>query len=57
MRVTVCGQHFKDAFVDGQQGHVEGAAAEVEDEDVLLTTLLVQAVGDCCGGSGLKSRS
>ncbi len=38
-----------DAVADLEQGHVEGAAAEVEDQDGLFLLTLVQAVGE---GSG-----
>ena len=34
-----------DAVADLQQGHVEGAATEVEDEDRLVVLALVEAVG------------
>mmetsp|Transcript_27246 Transcript_27246/g.83986 ORF Transcript_27246/g.83986 Transcript_27246/m.83986 type:complete len:254 (+) Transcript_27246:1287-2048(+) len=46
MRVAGRRADLEDAVVDGQERHVERAAAEVEDEDVLLALLLVHAVGD-----------
>ncbi|CAM5465923.1 hypothetical protein SNARM312S_01791 [Streptomyces narbonensis] len=46
--VTVGGLHLDDAVADLQEGHVEGAATEVEDEDRLV--VLVEAVGQ--GGRG-----
>jgi hypothetical protein len=42
--VAVGGEHLEDAVADVEDGDVEGAAAEVEDRD-LLVLLLVQAVG------------
>ncbi len=47
--VAVGGLDLDDALADLQQGHVEGAATEVEDEDRLVV-LLVQAVGQGSGG-------
>ena len=55
--VTVGGLHLDGGeavlvLADLQQGHVEGAAAEVEDQDRLVALALVQAVGQG-GGGGL----
>uniref|UniRef100_A0A0E0L2V5 Uncharacterized protein n=1 Tax=Oryza punctata TaxID=4537 RepID=A0A0E0L2V5_ORYPU len=50
--VAVGGKDLKHAVVDGEDADVERAATEVEDEDVLLGALLVDAVGDG-GGGGL----
>ena len=44
--VAVGGLDLDDALADLQQGHVERAAAEVEDEDGLLLLALVEAVGE-----------
>eukprot|EP00123_Amoebidium_parasiticum_P009570 comp19561_c0_seq1/m.22956 comp19561_c0_seq1/g.22956 ORF comp19561_c0_seq1/g.22956 comp19561_c0_seq1/m.22956 type:complete len:252 (+) comp19561_c0_seq1:1358-2113(+) len=46
MGITGRGQHLEHARVDGQQGHIEGAAAQVEDQNVLLALRLVQPVGN-----------
>ncbi len=48
MVVTVGGLHLDDAVADLQEGHVEGAATEVEDEDRLV--VLVEPVRQRGGG-------
>ena len=35
--VTGSGLDLEDSLLNGQQGHIEGAATEVEDEDVSLS--------------------
>mmetsp|Transcript_11153 Transcript_11153/g.35415 ORF Transcript_11153/g.35415 Transcript_11153/m.35415 type:complete len:354 (+) Transcript_11153:937-1998(+) len=49
MSVTRRSKHLKDAFFDGQQGHVKGTTTKVVHDDVALAVrvvLLVEAVGD-----------
>ena len=48
--VTAGGLDLDHAVADLQEGHVEGAATKVEDEDRLLLVALVEAVGQ--GGRG-----
>ena len=40
------GLDLEDAVADLEDGHVEGAAAEVEHEDGVLGVVLVEAVGE-----------
>ncbi len=49
--VSISGHHLEDTVIDGQQGNVEGAAAEIKHQDVLLTALYVQTVSDGSGSS------
>ena len=45
--------HLEDTLLDGEQRDIEGAAPEVEDQDVLLSNargFLVESVGDSSGG-------
>merc|ERR1719160_48163 len=48
--ITVGCEDLKDAVVNGEQRHIEGAAAKIEHEDVLLASLLVKPVRDGRGG-------
>ena len=50
MGVTVGGNDLKDSVVDGQEWDVESSTAQVEYQNVLLSFLLVHAVGDGSGG-------
>ena len=53
MGVAVGGLDLEDAVLNGEEGHIEGATTEIEDEHVLLTfSLFVEAVSDS-GGGGL----
>lgn len=51
MSVSIGSNHFEDSIVDGQEGHIEGSTAKIKHKDVLLTILLVQAIGNgsSCG--------
>ena len=44
--VAVGGENLDDAVGEVEQRHVEGATAEVEDEDLLVDVLLVETVGE-----------
>ncbi len=53
--VAVGGLHLNGGeavvvLADLQQGHIEGATTEVEDQDALVFLALLQAVGQCGGG-------
>ena len=48
MGVAIGGNHLKNTVVNGKDGNVKRAAAEVEDKNVFFA-LLVQAVRDSCG--------
>jgi len=53
MGVTVGGLDLEDTVLNGEEGHIESATTEIEDENVLLTlSLFVETVGDS-GGGGL----
>ena len=47
MGVTAGGLDLKDAILDGKDGHVEGAAAKVVDQHMLLTSDLRQNILLC----------
>lgn len=49
MSISICGQDFKDAIVNGQQRHIKSTTTEIEHKNVLLSLLLVQTVSN--GGS------
>ena len=50
MVVAVRGLHLEDALAELEHGHVERAAAEVEDENRLVGAFLVEPVGECSRG-------
>jgi hypothetical protein len=51
VRVTGGSLDLEDTLLDGQERDIESSSSEVEDEDVLLTgVLLVETVGDGSGG-------
>ena len=49
--VTGGGLDLEDARLDGQEGHIKGTTAKIEDEDVALAdSLLVKTIGDSSRG-------
>merc|ERR1711871_114890 len=51
MGVAIRRCHLKHALLNSEHSDIEGAAAEVKDEDIaLLLLFLVQPVSQCCGG-------
>lgn len=48
--ITGGGQDLEDAVIDGEEGHIEGATSQVVNDDLTLSALLVQPVGDGRGG-------
>ncbi len=42
-QLTIGGDDLKHAIVDGEDGHIERATAQVKHQDVLLAASLVQA--------------
>ena len=54
MSISVGRDHFEYTAVYGKQRHVEGSTAEVKHEDVLLSFLLVQTVGNGSGSPDMR---
>ena len=53
MGVAVGSLDFENTILNGEEGHIESATTEIEDQDVLLAlALFVEAVGNS-GGGGL----
>ena len=50
--ITGSGLDLEDTVLNGEEGDIEGTTTEIEDENVLLTLLLVETVGNS-GGGGL----
>ncbi len=63
MRVTSGGLHLEDALLNGEQGHIERAATEVEDEHVALSACRIlqpqpqpeSCEGAKCGSGRMRS--
>merc|ERR1719319_1014497 len=51
MGVSGGGLDLEDAFLDGEDGDIEGSTSKIEDEDIALgcALLFVEAIGDGCG--------
>lgn len=50
MSVTVRGKNLEHTIVNGQDTDIESSTSEIKDKDVLLSSFLVQTIGDSCGG-------
>jgi hypothetical protein len=50
MCVSVGGDNLEHTVVDGEHGHIEGSTTQIENKNVLLSSLVVKAVSD--GSSG-----
>mmetsp|Transcript_27016 Transcript_27016/g.45224 ORF Transcript_27016/g.45224 Transcript_27016/m.45224 type:complete len:293 (-) Transcript_27016:213-1091(-) len=49
MSVTSSGLHFENTLLDGKKRHIESSTTKIEDQNVLLRTLLVQTVSNSSG--------
>lgn len=51
MRITSGGIDLEDTLFDGQERHIEGSSAEIENEGVaLVPDFLVETIGNSSGG-------
>jgi NAD-specific glutamate dehydrogenase len=50
MGITCGSQDLEDTVVDGKERYIEGSTTEIIYDDLRLTALLVETIGD--GGSG-----
>jgi len=49
--VSISCLHFKYAILNSEQGDIESATSQIEDQNIaLLSVLFVQSIGDSCGG-------
>merc|ERR1712232_631977 len=48
MRIASCGNNLKDTVIESQNGNVQGAAAQIIYDDILLR-FLVESICDRCG--------
>ena len=48
MSVSISGHDFKDSIVDSEERHVKCSSAEIKDQNVLLSLLLVKSVRNSC---------
>ena len=50
--VSVGGYHLKYSIVDGEERHIKGTTTKIKYKDVLLSFLLIQAIGNGGCSSG-----